>query len=307
MCGHLPKILQNGPSCAASITLHYAEFVSLADMRKYCERMSFAFSLDDYDLDGFISVVALFGQDKFGFVVTPNVDHLIRFHDEFEFRSAYSDASYILLDSRVLCYAFRIAKGIRTKVCTGSDLTARLFDRVIVSNDKIVLIGGDDAQVRLLIEKFALKDIHHYNPPMGFARDPQAIEVCLRFIEAHSPFRFCFLAVGAPQQEMLAQRLKVRGVARGLVLCIGASINFLTGSERRAPKWMRRIGGEWLFRLMLNPRRLGRRYLIRGPRVLPLLWQTKLRLRPPAAIDPAGPCSTLVTTTVGETRTPGSV
>ncbi len=101
MCGHLPKILQNGPSCAASITLHYAEFVSLADMRKYCERMSFAFSLDDYDLDGFISVVAHFGQDKFGFVVTPNVDHLIRFHDEFEFRSAYSDASYILLDSRV--------------------------------------------------------------------------------------------------------------------------------------------------------------------------------------------------------------
>jgi len=268
--------------------------------------MSFPFSIDDYDLDGFMPVVAHFGEDKFGFVVTPNVDHLIRFHDEFEFRAAYADASYILLDSRVLSYAFRIAKRIRTKVCTGSDLTARLFNRVIVSSDRIVLIGGDDVQARLLTEKFRLNDVHHYNPPMGFARDPRAIEVCLRFIEAHSPFRFCFLAVGAPQQEMLAQRLKARAVARGMALCIGASINFLTGSERRAPKWMRRIGVEWLFRLMLNPVRLGRRYLIRGPRVLTLLGQTSLRLRPPAATNPIASSSTLVTATVGDRRTQGS-
>jgi hypothetical protein len=105
------------------------------------------------------------------------------------------------------------------------------------------------------------------------------IEACLQFIERHSPFRFCFLAVGSPQQEILAQQLKARGVVRGLALCIGASINFLTGDERRAPVWMQRSGTEWLFRLLQAPRRMARRYLVRGPRVFRLLFNAEIMLR----------------------------
>ena len=128
---------------------------------------------------------------------------------------------------------------------------------------------------------------------MGFIRDPQAVEDCLRFIEANSPFRFCLLAVGAPQQEIIANLLKTRGVARGLALCIGASIDFLTGAERRAPAWMQRGGAEWLFRLAQAPGRMSRRYLVRGPRVFALLRDTRIVLREaaspysaPAAIGP---------------------
>jgi hypothetical protein len=114
---------------------------------------------------------------------------------------------------------------------------------------------------------------------MGFIHDPEEIEACLGFVEAHSPFRFCLLAVGAPQQEAVAQLLKARGIARGLTLCIGASINFLTGDERRAPLWMQRCGMEWSFRLMRSPGRLATRYLVRGPRVFGLLSNAEIVLR----------------------------
>jgi exopolysaccharide biosynthesis WecB/TagA/CpsF family protein len=114
---------------------------------------------------------------------------------------------------------------------------------------------------------------------MGFINDPAAVEATLQFIEAQSPFRFCLLAVGCPQQEILARALKVRGKAKGLALCVGASVNFLTGTERRAPRWMANIGFEWLFRLILNPTRLARRYLVRGPRIFLLLRRLKFDLR----------------------------
>jgi UDP-N-acetyl-D-mannosaminuronic acid transferase (WecB/TagA/CpsF family) len=100
-----------------------------------------------------------------------------------------------------------------------------------------------------------------------------------RSIESHSPFRFCFIAVGSPQQEMLAQRLQARGIARGLALCVGGSINFLTGLERRAPRWMRRLGFEWFFRLLQSPGRMTWRYLIRGPRIFALLPRIEIELR----------------------------
>jgi exopolysaccharide biosynthesis WecB/TagA/CpsF family protein len=241
--------------------------------------MSLHYELDDYDLDGFTTVASTLGADRFDYVVTPNVDHLIRYHDDPKFREQYADASYVLLDSRFLSHIFRAAKGKRIRVCTGSDLTARLFSQIIAPTDGIVLIGSDEEQARLLAQTYGLKSLHHYNPPMGFIRDPQEVEACLRFAEAHSPFRFCFIAVGAPQQEMLAQLLKRRRLARGLALCIGASINFITGRERRAPLWMQRLGLEWMYRLALDPRRLARRYLVRGPRVFSVLRQIDVVVR----------------------------
>jgi exopolysaccharide biosynthesis WecB/TagA/CpsF family protein len=253
--------------------------------------MTLPYLLDDYDVAGFLRVAAAFGQDRFAYVVTPNVDHLIRYHEDPSFRALYADAGYVLLDSQFLSNIFRPIKGIRVRVCTGSDLTENLFERVIAPADRIVLIGGSDEQAGLLADRYGLTDLKHFNPPMGFIRDPQAVEECVRFIEAQSPFRFCFLAVGAPQQEALAQIVKSRGIARGMAFCIGASVNFMSGVERRAPMWMRRLGMEWVFRLAMNPGRLAKRYLVRGPRVFLLLGQTDIQVRPhttafvPAAVS----------------------
>ncbi|WP_281784581.1 WecB/TagA/CpsF family glycosyltransferase [Sinimarinibacterium flocculans] len=243
------------------------------------------FALDDYDLDGFASVASAFGQRRYGFVVTPNADHLIRLHREPSFRALYADAAYVLLDSRFIAHLLRFTQKLHLPVCTGSDLTERLFANVIKPDDPLVLIGGSAQQAAKLMARYGLTRLSHFNPPMGFSRDSEALEACLRFIENHSPFRYCLLAVGAPQQEMVAQQLKLRGRARGMALCIGASINFLTGEEQRAPLWMQRSGLEWLFRLLQAPRRMASRYLVRGPQLFGLLQRTEIMLRP-AALPP---------------------
>ena len=82
---------------------------------------------------------------------------------------------------------------------------------------------------------------------------------------------------------MLARAVQTRGRARGLGLCIGASINFLTGRERRAPALVQKAGFEWLYRLINDPGRLARRYLVRGPRIFLLLPRLKVQLRPAMA------------------------
>ena len=222
--------------------------------------------VDDHDLQSFLPLAERFGQERFGFVVTPNVDHLVRYSEDEVFRGHYKKADYVLLDSRFAAYTLRLVKGIRLRVCTGADLTAALLTSIVKPTDPIVIIGGSAEAARAIGEIYGLTNLAHHNPPMGFAQDLNAIDECLRFIESHSPFRFCFLAVGSPQQEALAALLQARGIARGMALCVGASLNFITGSEKRAPTWIQQMALEWLFRLAQDPKRLARRYLIRGPR-----------------------------------------
>jgi exopolysaccharide biosynthesis WecB/TagA/CpsF family protein len=230
--------------------------------------------LDPYDLDSFVDVARKFGQRQYGYVVTPNVDHLIRLHEDAGFRSLYAKARYVLLDSRFLARVLRLTRRLQLPVCPGADLTEQLFERVITANDRLVVIGGSEQHIHQLVEHYGLNNVAHYNPPHGFINDPAAVETCLQFVEAHSPFRFCLLAVGSPQQEILAQRLQARGIARGLAFCVGASIDFMTGVERRAPRWMQACALEWMHRLLQNPARMAKRYLIRGPRVFGLLRKT---------------------------------
>jgi len=235
--------------------------------------------IDDYDLEDALQLVATFGSDRYGYIVTPNVDHIIRHHQDSHFRALYAQAAYVLLDSRFLAHTVGLVKGQMLRVCLGSDLTTAMLDSIIKPLDVAILVGGTPKQAQILQERYGLKRLHHIDPPMNFIRDPLAVETCLREIEAMSPFRFCFLAVGSPQQEIIAQKLKERGIARGLALCVGAAINFLTGVERRAPRWMQEAGLEWLYRLSRDPRRLWRRYLIRGPKIFLLLWRIELRVR----------------------------
>lgn len=235
--------------------------------------------IDDFDLAGFTQEAAEFGQTRFGYVVTPNADHLLRLHRDPAFVDAYAQAEYVLFDSRFLARIIRLTRGLSLPVCTGSDLTASLLSNVIQAEDRLVMIGGSDAQARALADRYGLRHIAHHNPPMGFIRKPAAFDAALDFVEAHSPFRFCFLAVGAPQQELFAQALKRRGRARGLALCIGASLDFLTGKQKRAPQWLQALGLECVFRLLSAPQRMARRYLVGGPVLLALLSQTDFRLR----------------------------
>jgi exopolysaccharide biosynthesis WecB/TagA/CpsF family protein len=243
------------------------------------ERNRVNYELDDYDLPRFLSVAAAFGSQEYGYVATPNVDGLIRAHESASFRAEYARAAYVLLDSRVAAFLFRLVHGVRIPVCPGSDLTAALLQQVIRPDDRVLIVGSTERQVQILRERFGLKQLLHHNPPMGFIRDPAAVETCLQFVESASPFRFCLIAVGDPQGVIIAHRLAVRERARGLALIIGASIDFITGKQQRAPRWMQRIGFEWLYRLIQNPRRLARRYLLRGPKFFAYVGMSRVVLR----------------------------
>jgi exopolysaccharide biosynthesis WecB/TagA/CpsF family protein len=254
----------------------YAQSIGLTDTVILRETVHV---IDDFGLPEFTAVAAAYGEERFGYVVTPNVDHLIRYYEDASFRAKYRSADYILMDSRFAANLVRLLKGVRLPVCTGSDLTSQLLCTVVKPEDRIVVVGGSDEQIQKLSSMFGLKNLQHHNPPMGFINDPAAVEDCLKFIESASPFRFCFLAVGSPQQETIAQALRARDKARGLALCVGASLNFITGDERRAPVWMQKLTLEWLYRLLQNPRRLAHRYLVRGPRIFAHLRRARVVLR----------------------------
>jgi N-acetylglucosaminyldiphosphoundecaprenol N-acetyl-beta-D-mannosaminyltransferase len=218
----------------------------------------------------------------FGYVATPNADHLVRLSRDPELAAIYRNSWLVLLDSRVVRgMASRLGLPVPA-VAPGSDLTSLLLQRYVHSNERITIVGMRPVWLPVLVARCGLAPPAHFDPPMGFDRDPTALAEAVAFVLAH-PARLVFLAVGSPRQERLAAAVAATGQATGTALCIGASLDFLVGVERRAPAWMQRHGLEWAFRLAGNPRRLARRYLLDSPRVVALLLRERLRLFRPHA------------------------
>ena len=209
----------------------------------------------------------------FATVVTPNADHLVRLSREPAMLPLYQAAWLCLLDSRVVARTARLLGLPAPPVVPGSDLTAALFELVLRPEEPVTILGGEPGMVAAVAQRYGLRQMAHYNPPMGFDRDPAAMAAAIDFIEAN-PARFCFLAVGSPRQEMVAANLARRGKARGIGLCIGASLLFLAGEERRAPRLVQQAGMEWAWRLVQDPARLARRYWGNAA-ILRLLWQER--------------------------------
>jgi exopolysaccharide biosynthesis WecB/TagA/CpsF family protein len=204
----------------------------------------------------------------FAYVVTPNVNHVVGLAREAERQALYDQAFLTSCDSRILELLAR-RSDVALPVLVGADLTARLFDQVIQKDEPVVVVGADEDVIAALQARFGLSDVRWHAPPMGLRRNPQAIANATRFIAANRA-RFVFLAVGCPQQEIVAKAALDRGDCVGVGLCIGASLDFLAGRVQRAPMWMQRARLEWLFRLLAEPRRLWRRYLVEGPKIFGL-------------------------------------
>jgi N-acetylglucosaminyldiphosphoundecaprenol N-acetyl-beta-D-mannosaminyltransferase len=219
----------------------------------------------------------------FRYVVTPNVDHVVRLHEDSDdgqsMKALYEGAELCLCDSKILRLLAWL-RGVALPVVTGSDLTARTFDRLVRHNDRIAIVGGDRELLGLLQSRFAGVEFVQIVPPMGLRRDSVARRKAAEFI-AKSRARFTFIAVGSPQQEMIAAEAKSMAGAVGTGLCIGAGLEFLTGREQRAPIAAQRLGLEWAHRLITDPARLWRRYLLEGPRVFALAfrWQSEAARR----------------------------
>jgi exopolysaccharide biosynthesis WecB/TagA/CpsF family protein len=235
---------------------------------------------DDLDADAAVALVA--GRPAgaaFGYLVTPNADHLVRLaRDPARYGPLYRDAAWRLLDSRVVARLARLLGLAAPPVVPGSDLTARLLASAIDPGTTLAMLGGSAATAAALRARYGLRALLHHDPPMGFDADPDALDAALRFIEV-SQARIIFLCVGSPRQEVVARAVLRRGRATGTALCVGASLRFLSGEEARAPRLMQRAGLEWAWRLAQDPRRLARRYLVDDPAILALLLRERSALR----------------------------
>lgn len=216
------------------------------------------------------------------YVVTPNVDHLVRLHyaGDPEVRAAYDEADLCLCDSRVI-RGLAWIEGIRLKTVPGSDLVEALIPAHMNGVRRVTLVGGGDDDAARLAKMLPAVAIAHHQPPMGMLHKPEAMQAAVQFV-IDTPAELVLLAVGSPQQEIIAHRVALSGRGTGVALCIGAGIDFVTGTKQRAPRVLRLIGLEWLFRLLMEPRRLWRRYLINSPRIFLIMARWR-RTDPPLA------------------------
>ena len=207
----------------------------------------------------------LAGQEKH-FVVTPNVDHLVRLHKDTEFREVYKRASLVLADGMPLLWASRLlGRPLLKGRVAGSDLMLPVCRLAAETKIRVYFLGSMPGVAEKAIEKLKgqypdLQVAGHYSPPLGFEKDTAENQRIVSAINA-SRADILFVALGAPKQEKwIAGHLEELHIKVGL--CIGAGLDFISGAVKRAPQWMREMGLEWFWRLMSDPRRLWKRYLI---------------------------------------------
>ncbi|MBX7539395.1 WecB/TagA/CpsF family glycosyltransferase [Qipengyuania sphaerica] len=218
------------------------------------------------------------GAARFRYAVTPNVDHLVtiaRSAIGSDIRVAYDEADYLVCDSRVLSLMARKSR-VELPAVPGSDITAALLAR-LEDGTSIAAVGGSPVVHEELRARYPQFEWSFFIPPMGVLHSEEAQDAICQFV-ATTDADISFIAIGAPQSEVVCRKIKAAGNARGLALCIGASLEFITGEKTRAPLWVQKAHCEWLFRLLQEPHRLAYRYLIKGPTIF-LAWARWSRSR----------------------------
>lgn len=213
---------------------------------------------------------------KFGYAVTPNVDHICKFQDDSQLRAAYRDAFLVLPDSMPLMWASRLCgKPIREKIC-GSDMIFWLTDHARKKGYKVFLLGADEgiaaeAAVRLRERYPGVNIVGTLSPPKGFEKDPERNAEVIRVLREAAP-DICFVALGCPKQDIWAWK-HVQECEIPVMLGIGAAVDFAAGRVKRAPQFFQRVGLEWFWRLCCEPTRLWKRYLVDDMRFFVLVWR----------------------------------
>lgn len=197
----------------------------------------------------------------FAYLVTPNADHFVRLARRPGLRELYRQARWRCLDSQAIARLGGLLGLHLPRVAAGADIVARLLDCHLQAGDRLTVIGLCSEGVAALQHRLPEVTIAHHAPPMGLLHNGAGFAAAAAFAGNH-PARFTLLALGSPVQEMLARAIASDDRATGVGLCIGAGLDFWLGHKRRAPRLMRRLGLEWLFRLSQEPERLWKRYLV---------------------------------------------
>ena len=195
-------------------------------------------------------------------LVTPNAGHLKSINTVKEISEIYSSADLSLIDGWPIAVAAKNASGMKVQRVTGSDLLPRLFSE-LNKDIRIGIIGGsNEIKIRQVLEarypnlNIQIIDTSQWSNSIYDVRR-------LRELVQHNALSIVLLCLGHPKQELLAKELKNydwAGSRPDWIMCMGATIDFLTGDQKRAPRIFQVIGLEWLFRLLTNPKKFSSRY-----------------------------------------------
>ncbi|WP_309741840.1 MULTISPECIES: WecB/TagA/CpsF family glycosyltransferase [unclassified Chamaesiphon] len=210
-------------------------------------------------------------------VCAANVHMTMETHDDPTFAQVVNQADLVTPDGMPLVWGLR-ALGIEsaTRVC-GPALTLTVCEAAAAANLPIALYGGTAeslvAFTAFLVQKFpAIQIVCQISPPFRALTPAEDNDYTQQIVASGA--QILFVGIGCPRQEiwMAAHQAQIPAVMLG----VGAAFNFYSGRVKQAPLWMQQIGLEWLFRLLMEPRRLWKRYFKQNPRFVVLFLKQLL-------------------------------
>lgn len=213
---------------------------------------------------------------KPSYVVTPNVDHIVKLEKDSEFQAVYRDADLILTDGMPLIWISKLKNNPIKEKVSGSDLFPEVCKLAAEKGYSIFLLGAAEGvankAAQNLVEKFeGLKIAGTYSPSYGFEKNEDEIRKIIKMINDVKP-EILAVGLGAPKQEKFIHQYRDE-LNVPVSLAIGASIDFEAGNIERAPKWMQKCGLEWFYRLCKEPRRMFKRYLIDDLKIIRIIFK----------------------------------
>ncbi len=212
------------------------------------------------------------------YVCVANVHMVMEAYDDPTFRAIVNAADLVTPDGMPLVWILRRMGIPEQKRVYGPTLTLWVAQEAARRGIPVGFYGGYPEAARGISENlqarfYGLQVTYCYSPPFR-PLTPEEDEQVVQAINA-SGARILFVGLGCPKQErwMAAHRGRIQAVMLG----VGAAFDFHAGRVRQAPSWLQQMGLEWLFRLIMEPRRLWRRYVRHNPRFVLLAGRQLLR------------------------------
>ena len=196
-------------------------------------------------------------------VATINLDHVVKLKRDAAFRAAYAAHSHITADGNPIVWLSHLAGQKEVALVPGSEVIEPVAELARDKSVPVAFFGATEASLGAAAQAMramvpGIDIVLTLAPPMGFDPTGETADQAIEQIR-ESGARLVFLALGAPKQEIFAAGAAAQLPETGF-LSIGAGLDFISGAQVRAPKWVRAIAVEWLWRMLSNPKRLLARY-----------------------------------------------
>jgi hypothetical protein len=169
--------------------------------------------------DDVVHAAAAFGYRDFGYVAAADMRDLVHYYRYPAHRALYSGATRLLMKTAGCAWAIRTLFNMSLPVCSPEALCSELCAKVIDFSDPIIVVGRENTAAENMARRHGWLNFHPLELGARSLEDSTVLVESLEFIERLSPFRFCFLALGSPRDEIIAYCLQVRRLARGLAIC----------------------------------------------------------------------------------------